>query len=72
MFLKNIDDENNDIRLKLIDYISKENGVKKQQIKNYLKENNLNIQESKLNKLMKTFSEYSNSFWVIKTPSKIN
>ena len=71
-FLKNIDDENNDIRLKLIDYISKENGVKKQQIKNYLKENNLNIQESKLNKLMKTFSEYSNSFWIIKTPSKIN
>ena len=52
--------------------MSKENGVKKQQIKNYLKENNLNIQESKLNKLMKTFSEYSNSFWVIKTPSKIN
>ncbi len=71
-FLKNIDDENNDIRLKLIDFMSKENGVKKQQIKNYLKENNLNIQESKLNKLMKTFSEYSNSFWVIKTPSKIN
>jgi len=71
-FLKNIDDENNDIRLKLIDYISKENGVKKQQIKNYLKENNLNIQESKLNKLMKTFSEYSNSVWVIKTPSKIH
>ena len=71
-FLKNIDDENNDIRLKLINYISKENGVKKQQIKNYLKENNLNIQENKLNKLMKTFSEYSNSFWIIKTPSKIN
>jgi hypothetical protein len=71
-FLKNIDDENNDIRLKLIDYISKEDGVKKQQIKNYLKENNLNIQESKLNKLMKTFSEYSNSVSVIKTHSKIH
>ena len=71
-FLRNIDDENNDIRLKLIEFIGNGNGVKKTQIKNFLKENNLSIQENKLNKLMKSFSEYSNSLWIIKSPSKIN
>ena len=71
-FLRNIDDENNDIRLKLIEFIGNGNGVKKTQIKNFLKGNNFSIQENKLNKLMKSFSEYSNSLWIIKSPSKIN
>lgn len=68
-YIKNIGDEEiKDIRIKLIDYLAGNNGVKKQQIKNFLKENNISIQDNKLNKLLKSIGEYTNSLWVIKSP----
>jgi len=70
-YYKNLnDDETNLIRIKLIEFIGNTNGVKKQQIKSFLSKNKLTIQDNKLNKILKTFCEYSNSLWIIKTPEK--
>ena len=71
-FLKNIDDEEiQELRLKLIDYFAKNNNIKKPQIKNILKECDVSIQDSKLNKLLKSFGEYKNNVWVLKSPKQI-
>ena len=72
-YYKNLnDDETNLIRIKLIEFIGNTNGVKKQQIKSFLSKNKLTIQDNKLNKILKTFCEFSNSLWIIKTPEKKN
>ena len=68
-YLKNIGDEEiKEIRYQLIEYLAGNNGVKKQQIKTFLKEKNIILQDNKLNKLLKSIGEYTNSQWVIKSP----
>lgn len=71
-FIKDKEDcEDNDVRLLLIDSIGNSNGMKKQQIKQLIAEKGLNIQEAKLNKILKSLCEYIGSNWVMKPPMNI-
>ena len=71
-FLKRIgdgDDEVNEIRLKLIEFVDNGEGMKKQQIKTFVKEMNVDISDSKLTKILKSICDYSNMLWSLKKPS---
>ena len=63
------DDEINEIRLKLIEFIGNGEGVKKQQIKTFVKEMNAEISDSKLTKILKSICDYSNMLWSLKKPN---
>ena len=72
-FLKRIgdgDDDVNEVRLKLIECIGNGEGMKKQQIKMFIKEMNVDISDSKLTKVLKSICDYSNMLWSLKKPSK--
>jgi hypothetical protein len=64
------DDEVNEVRLKLIECIGNGEGMKKQQIKMFVKEMNVDISDSKLTKVLKSICDYSNMLWSLKKPSK--
>ena len=70
-FMKNIDDSDfNDVRNLIIKEIgNNEKGLKKQQIKKIIEQNQLNISDSKLSKLLQKICKYSGNSWVIKSPS---
>lgn len=72
-FIKNkIDCDVNNVRLLLIENVGNAaNGLKKQQIKKLLEQNQLNIPDAKLNKVLKNLCEYSGSSWVIKPPMNV-
>lgn len=71
-FIKEKEDcEDNNVRLLLIESIGNSNGMKKQQIKKLIEEKGLNIQDAKLNKILKSLCEYIGSNWIIKPPMNI-
>ena len=72
-FLKNISDsEINEVRNLLIKEIgNNDNGLKKQQIKKLIEQNELNISDSKLTKLLQKICKFTGNTWNIKIPSKL-
>ena len=69
-FIKDIDDNDiNEVRNLIIQEIgNNENGLKKQQIKKLIEQNELTITDSKLTKLLQKICKYSGNTWIIKPP----
>ena len=69
-FIKDIDDNDiNDARNLIIQEVGNhENGLKKQQIKKLIEQNELSITDSKLTKLLQKICKYSGNSWIIKLP----
>ena len=64
------DDDIKDVRNLIIQEVgNNENGLKKQQIKKKIEENELNISDNKLTKLLQKLCKYQGNVWVIKSPS---
>jgi hypothetical protein len=70
-FLKDAgDDDIKDVRNLIIQEVGKnENGLKKQQIKKKIEENELDISDNKLTKLLQKLCKYQGNVWVIKPPN---
>lgn len=70
VFLKDIGD-GGDIKLarnKMIEILAAHKHLKKSDIKSQLKENEITIPDSSLNKLLKSVADYRDSVWTIKKP----
>ena len=70
-FIKDIDDNDiKEVRNLIIQEVgNNENGLKKQQIKKLIEQNELSITDGKLTKLLQRICKYSGNSWVIKPPT---
>lgn len=69
-FIRDEDGDNKDVRNILVKEIgNNENGLKKQQIKKIIEQNNINISDNKLTKILQKICKYTGNSWSIKIPN---
>jgi hypothetical protein len=66
LFIKNIEERDDNVWKLLLDCFSRKNSYKKTEIKKFISEGEFQITDQNLNKLLKRLANYSNSQWKLK------